>query len=192
MKEIMQDPIKADRDQQGKIDPVIVQPPFVRLPRPGDILYLSRHGYGIVESAFLEGSNYVVYFYALVEDYTNEGGYLSITQPASMLLTDFVFASASQKNELKLALGAKNLVYDSGYKRVIHKAINRVPTGTRYWYIDTDMAERQAVDDGAPTGIHYARFCQSNYFSSKKICDAVGLNMRNCLKSYAVESGSYK
>lgn len=59
------------------------------------------------------------------------------------------------------------------------------------YYIDTDMAERTAVDDGLDSGIHYSRFKQGNYFKNLSRASLVGKEIRNTLKNLIMPYGTW-
>ena len=163
-------------------------------PSKGDLVTLYPAGFGFVNSAVDIGNNqYAVDFYATVYDYTGDGAGLVVKQPDNGLspASSLKQPSVNQKKELRRKLNERNLTFDYGYQKIIHKAITRVPAGASYCFIDTDMAIREAVDDGAATGIHSARFNQANYFKSKKTAEGVGKNVRVCFKDHTISDGSY-
>ena len=164
------------------------------LPCQGDLISFPGHGFGFVDSVIQEGINIYVNCYATVFDYTNEGGYMAIKQPDAIsisTLADLNQPSESIMKEFRDHLNAFNLDFDYGYKKVINKVISRVEVGSTYYYIDTDMTERTAVDDGANFGIHYARFSQGNYFKNIKRVSLLGKETKNVLKSFIMPFGSY-
>lgn len=163
-------------------------------PSKGDLVTLYPAGFGFVNSAVDIGNNqYAVDFYATVYDYTGDGTGLVVKQPDNGLLlaSNLKQPSVNQMQEFRRKLNERNLTFDYGYQKIIHKAITRVPAGTSYCFIDTDMAIREAVDDGAATGIHSAHFNQANYFKSKRTAEGVGKNVRVCFKGHAISDGSY-
>lgn len=163
-------------------------------PSKGDLVTLYPAGFGFVNSAVDIGNNqYAVDFYATVYDYTGDGAGLVVKQPDNGLspASSLKQPSVSQMKEFRRKLNERNLTFDYGYQKIIHKAITRVPAGASYYFIDADMAIREAVDDGAATGIHYARFKQANYFKSGRTAEGVGKNVRVCFRSHVVDNGSY-
>lgn len=163
------------------------------IPSQGDIIYLGNDGFGFVDNVILDGSSCVVNFYATVYDYTYEGGSMEIKQPDGMYMSisDLKKASEAQLAEFREHLDAMNLSFDNGYKKVINKPISRVVAGSEYYYIDTDMAERSAIDDGADSGIHYARFQQGNYFKNIRRAALLGKEIRVLLKSFVMPNGNW-
>lgn len=162
-------------------------------PSKGDLIYFPYDGFGFVDNVVFDGSNCIVNFYATVYDYTKDLSGLEIKQPDGIGMPSSYLKrpTEAQMRELREHLNQRNLTFDYGYKKIIHKMITRVPAGASYCFIDTDMAIREAVDDGTANGIHSARFKQANYFSSKKTAESVGKNVRVCFKGHAVDDGSY-
>lgn len=163
-------------------------------PSKGDIIPLYPIGYGFVNNITDSGNDhYIVELDATVYDYIGEGCGLYIKQPETMSLSssDFKRPGESQLKEFRKQLNERNLTFDYGYGRIVYKAITRVPAGDSYYFIDTDMATREATDDRLDSGIHYARFKQGNYFMYKRAADLVGQNVRICIKSYAVQNGNF-
>jgi len=162
-------------------------------PSQGDLIYFPFDGFGFVDNVVFDGSNCIVNFYATVYDYTKDSSGLEIKQPNRIVMSSSYLKkpTEAQMKELREHLNQRNLTFDYGYKKIIHKMITRVLAGTSYCFIDTDMAIREAVDDGATTGIHSARFNQANYFKSKRIAESVGQNVRVCLKGHTIIDGSY-
>lgn len=162
-------------------------------PSQGDLIAFPHNGFGFVNNVIFDGSQCLVDFYATVYDYTKDGSGLVVKQPDNIWLSssDLNRPTETQMREFREHLNQRNLTFDYGYKRIIHKAISRVSAGASYCYIDTDMAIREAVEDGAATGIHFARFNQANYFKSKRTAEGVGKNVRICFKGYTISDGNY-
>lgn len=163
-------------------------------PSQGDLVYLGNEGFGFTENVIVSGSNWVINFYATVYDYTDEGNYMRIKQPDSMMTNPAYVErpTEAQKREFRQHLNAMNLDFDYGHKKVINKPITRVEVGSEYYYLDTDMAERTAIDDGVNSGIHYARFLQGNYFKSKDRASLLGQEVRKTLKNLIMPNGSWE
>lgn len=162
-------------------------------PSKGDLIYLGNDGFGFVDKVVVEGPDTVVYFYATVYDYKYEGNAMAITQPDTMMMSPSYIKkpTESQMREFRKHLNEKNLTFDYGFKKVVSRAISRVETGSEYYYIDTDMADRSAIDDGLNSGIHYARFKQGNYFKSLNRISLVGKEIRNTLKKFIMPYGTW-
>lgn len=163
-------------------------------PSKGDLVPLYPIGFGFVNSAVNIGNNqYVIDYYATVYDYTGDGSGLAIKQPDRGLSSASTLKqpSVSEMKEFRKQLNERNLTFDYGYGKIVYKAITRVPAGDSYYFIDTDMAIREAKDDGLDSSIHSARFKQGNYFMYKGAAELVGQDVRICIKSYAVQNGNY-
>mgnify|MGYP001034133626 FL=1 len=160
-------------------------------PSQGDLIYLGNNGFGFVDNVIIDGSYCIVNFYATVYDYKYEGNSMAIKQPDAMQMSSSYLKkpTEAQMREFRKHLNEKNLTFDYGFKKVVNRAISRVEAGSQYYYIDTDMAERTAIDDGLDSGIHYARFKHGNYFKNKSRASLLGKEVRNILKNFIMPYG---
>lgn len=162
-------------------------------PSQGDLIAFPHNGFGFVDNVIFDGSQCLVNFYATVYDYTYEGNSMEIKQPNSiwLSLSDLKRPAEAEMKEFRKHLNEKNLTFDYGFKKVVNRAISRVEAGKQYYYIDTDMAERTAIDDGLDSGIHYSRFKQGNYFKNLSRASLVGKEIRNTLKNFIMPYGTW-
>ena len=162
-------------------------------PSQGDLIAFPHNGFGFVDNVVFEGSRCLVVFYATVYDYTKTGGSLAVKQPDNiwLSLSDLKRPAEAQMKEFREHLNERNLTFDYGFKKVVNRAISRVEIGEQYYYLDTDMAERTAIDDGVDSGVHYARFKQGNYFKNLGRASLVGKEIRNTLKNFIMPNGTW-
>lgn len=162
-------------------------------PSQGDLIAFPTNGFGFVDNVILDGSQCLVFFYATVYDYTEDGSGLDIKQSDNIWMSpsNLKRPTETQMREFRKHLNERNLTFDYGFKKMVNRAISRVKAGSQYYYIDTDMAERVATDDGLDSGIHYARFKQGNYFKNMSRASLLGKEVRNTLKNFIMPNGNW-
>ncbi len=168
-------------------------------PSNGDLIPLYPDSYGFVQSCTkyseLNGGTYAVDFYCQIWDYRGDSGYVMVDPNNSMSLSlESISEKLTSKQEqiLRDLLDERDLEFDYGYKKLVHKPHQRVPAGSEYWFINDKMGETSAIDDGAAVGIHADRFRQWNYFRTKKRSLHIGKALRDALKGTSVPRGIWE
>ena len=167
----------------------------VSIPTAGTLLYLEGNQFGFIKSVITYENSFVVDFSLVITDYTNEGGSIMVSRSFSMLLSAAglnTFPSTQQLTELQRNLAKKDLFLNVSEAKIVYKVGTRVPSGSSYFYIDSDLNVKTAVEDGLPSGMSFIRFAKSNYFKSSTIASSLISSVSKALQSKEAASGTYK
>lgn len=167
----------------------------VSIPKVGTLLYLEGNQFGFIKSVIPYENSFVVDFSLVITDYTNEGGSIMVSRSFNMLLSAAglnTFPSTQQLTELQRNLAKKDLFLNVSEAKIVYKVGTRVPSGSSYFYIDSDLNVKTAVEDGLSSGMSFVRFTKSNYFKSSTIASSLISSVSKALQSKEAASGTYK